>query len=120
MVKRIWPDLMPSAMDDDMGLLSHKLILLKSEVKSWIKQKVTDMEKESHSLDDEIRSLVPSSSSGILTHEEHFTLNVLKSKKKDILEHHLLTWQLKRRAKWEMLGDSNTKYFHALASRRRN
>ena len=111
---------MPSVVDDDMGLLSHKLRLLKSEVKSWIKQKVADMEKESHSLDDEIGALLSSYSLGILSHEYQMTLNVLKSKKKNILEHYLLTWQLKSRAKWAVLGDSNTKYFHALALGRIN
>ena len=120
MVKRVWPDLMPSAVDDDMGLLSHKLRLLKSEVKSWIKQKVADMEKESHSLDDEISALISSSSLGILSHEDQLTSNILTSKKKVFLEHYLLTWQLKSRAKWAVLGDSNTKYFHALASGHRN
>ena len=50
-------------------------------------QKVVDLEKESHSLDDEIGALLSSSSSGILSHEDQMTLNVLISKKKDILEH---------------------------------
>ena len=90
MVKRSWPVLMPSAVDDDMGLLSHKLGLLKSEVKSWIKQKVVDMEKDSLSLDEDISSLLSSSSSGYLTHEDQMTLNVLRSKKKDILKHYFL------------------------------
>ena len=70
MVKKVWPKLLPSVVDDDMSLLSHKLRFLKSEVKSWIKQKVGDMEKESHSLDDEIGALLSSSSSSILTHED--------------------------------------------------
>ena len=39
MVKRIWPVLVPSVVDDDMDLLSHKLRLLKREFKSWIKKR---------------------------------------------------------------------------------
>ena len=37
-----------------------------------------------------------------------------------LLNHYLLTWQLKSRAKWALHGDSNIKYFHVLASGRRN
>ena len=48
------------------------------------------------------------------------SLNQLRSDRKRILDHFLLTWQLKSCAKWALYGDSNTKYFHALASGRRN
>ena len=37
-----------------------------------------------------------------------------------MLEHHLLTWKLKSRAKWALLGDSNTKFFRTLALGKRN
>ena len=49
-----------------------------------------------------------------------FSLNLLRSKKKKLLDHYLLIWQLKSKAKWALLGDSNTKFFHSLASSRRN
>ena len=77
MVKRVWPILIPSEVVDNMGLLSHKLILLKGEVKTWIKQKYTEMEKESLSLDEDISSLLTSTSLGILTQEKQKTLNEL-------------------------------------------
>ena len=37
-----------------------------------------------------------------------------------MLDHYLLTWKLKSRAKWALYGDSKTKFFHAMASGRRN
>ena len=71
MVKRSWPVLIPSTMDDDMDLLSHKLRLLKREVKCRIKKKRADMEKvESLILDDEIGALLTYSSSSILPHDD--------------------------------------------------
>ena len=66
---------MPSEDADNMGLLSHKLRMLKGEVKPWIKQKSAEMEKESLSLDEDIRSLLRSTSSGILTQDKQKTLN---------------------------------------------
>ena len=39
--------------------------------------------------------------------------------KQKILRHAQLTWQLKSRTKWDLQGDSNTKFFHAVASGKR-
>ena len=78
------------------------------------------MELESHRLDGEIGAFITCSSSGIISHEDQSSLNLFRLKKKALLDHYLLTWKLKSRAKWEEPRDSNTKFFHALASRRRN
>ena len=78
------------------------------------------MEAESLRLGEDISSLLSNSSFGILSHEEQLSLSHLRTKKKMILEHHLLTWQLKSRTKWALEGDSNTKYFHVVALGRRN
>ena len=78
------------------------------------------MESESQRLDVDISTLLSNSSFGILSQEEQLSLSLLRTEKKKILEHHLLTWQLKIRTKWALEGDSNTKYFHSIASGRRN
>ena len=69
--------MIPSAIDDDMDLLSQKLRLLKREFKSWIKNKGVVIEMESIILDDEMGALLTCSSSGILSHEDQSTLNLL-------------------------------------------
>ena len=70
--------MIPSAIDDDMDLLSQKLRLLKREVKSWIKNKGVVMEMESLRLDKEIGALLTCSSLGILSHEYQSTLDLLR------------------------------------------
>ena len=67
MVKRVWLVLKPSKYVDNMGLLPHNVRMLKGEVKTWIKQKSTKMEKDSLILDEDIISLLTSTPSGILT-----------------------------------------------------
>ena len=67
MVKRVWPMLQSFEVDDNMRLLSHKLRMLKSEVKAWTKNKSSVMEKDSLRLDVEIKSLLTSTTLGILS-----------------------------------------------------
>ena len=78
------------------------------------------MESESHRLDLDISTILSGSVFGILSHEEQLSLSMLRSKKKKLFDHILLSWQLKSRTKWALYGDSNTKFFHALAYGRRN
>ena len=92
--------LQSSEADDNLGSLSHKLRMLKSEVKDWIKNKSSVMEKDSLRLDVEIRSLLTSTTLGILSQDDQMTLNDLRLKKKNLMAHELLTWQRKSRNSW--------------------
>ena len=67
-------------------------------------------------LDRDIDSLL---SIGILSKEQLDCLSRLNAERLSILEHHQLSWKLKSRLKWDLQGDSNTKYFHTFASGRR-
>ena len=61
------------------------------EVKDWIKEKGSLMESESQRLDEDINSLLSSSSFGILSQEEQTSLSQLRMEKNKIQEHYLLT-----------------------------
>ena len=44
----------------------------------------------------------------------------MKNKKENIIAHEVLSWKLKSRIDWIKHGDANTKFFHGVASARRN
>ena len=71
-------------------------------------------------MDLEIWTLLTSTTLGILSQVDQMTLNELRLKKKSLMAHELLTWQLNGRTTWAAQGDANTKYFHSIASGRRN
>ena len=65
-----WSRLSPSSQGSELDHLSYKLCTLKLEVKDRIKDKSSHMESKSQRLDEDIKSLLSSSSFGILSHEE--------------------------------------------------
>ena len=79
-----------------------KLRTLKNEAKTWIKNKCDSMDTVTKSLDLAIESLLSGPSNGILSMDELAQLAQLRSEKQKILDHFLLTWQLKSRLKWSL------------------
>ena len=78
------------------------------------------MNYELSQVERKIHSLLASNSSGIFSVEDLESLKAVRGKKAKLLAHEITTWMLKSRTKWEELGDVNTKYFHSIASARRN
>ena len=70
MVKEEWPRLLPGDHMDEMDSLSQKLRLMKTKVKVWTRCKSSEMKKDFIALDSEIKNLLSSSVSGILTLED--------------------------------------------------
>ena len=73
------------------------------------------MKLESSMIDLEINALLAANPSCILSLENSNILRSLRDRKKKLLAHELLSWQLKSRTKWVELGDANTKLFHSIA-----
>ena len=107
-----------SALDhsSDIEDLCITLRNLKSDAKLWMKEQSASFTQTSLRLDSDIESIL---SLGILSKEQIDRLSRLNAERLSILEHHQLTWKLKSRLKWDLQGDSNTKFFHSFASGRR-
>ena len=82
--------------------ISHKLRKHKEDSKVWIKNKLASIDSDSNSLNQAIGSLLTGLSNGILSLEEMNLLTWLRSEKPRIMDHYLLTWQLKSRTKWTL------------------
>ena len=103
-----------------MNSLSCKLCLLKGKVKPWIKVESQKLKEKSSFLEEEISSILLSSHSAILDDVQHSRLMSLKEDLQKLLDHELYSTRLQSRVTWATNGDANTKYFHAVASARKN
>ena len=77
------------------------------------------MKLEYVEIEENICELLAAYPSGIISPNDTLSLKSLRARKNNILIHELLTWQLKSRIQWDVLGDANTKFFHSISSTRR-
>jgi len=84
---------------DDIENLCLSLRKLKSATKRWTKEKFDSLVLESTNLELAIESILAGPTKGILSSEQIVSLSLLNAERHRILQHFLLTWQLKSRIK---------------------
>jgi hypothetical protein len=99
--------------------LVWKLKELKSKTIQWEKEKIKEEKACLLLLETQISTLYIATSSA-LTVEESDRLNLLEAHRASILRDEEFRWRLRSRATWLQCGDSNSSYFHKVASYNRN
>ena len=82
--------------------LSNKLRLLKGKVKDWTRIKSLEMRDKSILIEDEIKSLLESTSSGILGARDHSRLLALRHELQIWVDHELQSARLQRKLSWAL------------------
>jgi len=116
MVHRVWTNDCYLAEVDPQRRLVWKLKALKSKTKAWYSDKLKAERALLSHLEAEISELIGTSSTTSLSAVEVERLKSLELNRATILRDEERAWRLRSRATWLKLGDSNTKFFHHVAS----
>ena len=120
MVRSEWPRIPSNPSLDAMQDFHDRLRILKEKVKSWTKIEASKMKDKSVVLEKEISAILLSSLSAILNQDQQLKLNSLKNDLQKLIDHEINSARLQSRITWAQKGDANTKYFHAMATARKN
>jgi hypothetical protein len=119
LVKETWTDPLFNSETNPQTRLIWKLKTLKSKTKHWFLVKQIKDQGCLLTLEEEISKLNLRSTSHPWSVVESDRLKRLEDSRDTLLREEEFAWRLRSRATWLKNGDSNTKYFHNVASHNR-
>jgi hypothetical protein len=120
LVHSVWTDPCFQREENPQLRIVWKLKVLKAHSKSWSKIKKATEASLLNNLESEITQLILTSTTAALSLEDSVTLKALERSRDSILREEEKCWRLRSRATWLKWGDSNSKFFHKVASFNRN
>ncbi|XP_020687422.1 uncharacterized protein LOC110103161 [Dendrobium catenatum] len=106
---------------DEMEILNKKFKKALNDLFHWSKNKLEDFSREKSRLKAEILLLQEEEATNGWLEDEKVWMLKSKVKELNVILNHLNTWWKERaKVKWNVEGDSNTKFFHSFANAKRN